>query len=251
VTFGLAPHRSALACLALALLAVCGCDLSVRPVPTVPKPPEKAEAWTAERITKDPEGYIQWADGQLAEQKAARTKRLSELETQLGEVARKREEFLKNVGEARNLHGRLEKGYQKAEEEDRWPTKVSGQDFDRRSLKAAIERTKQYVDERQPLEAAYESANRRLTAAREGLQKEIEDLGRLRERLSLDLERVRLNKGIEELNQLRQTESEIAAYAKVLREDTTTEDVLQALGNSGTPPPMTMDALMKQEPPAP
>jgi hypothetical protein len=89
-------------------------------------------------------------------------------------------------------------------------------------------------------------------AARDGLTKEIEDLGRLRERLSLDLERVRLNKGIEELDQLRQTESEIAAYAKVLRDqDTTTEDVLQALGNMGTPPPMTMDSLMKEMPPAP
>lgn len=56
----------------------------------------------------------------------------------------------------------------------------------------------------------------RLQIAHSEMYRDIDHLKRLREKLALDLERVRLNQGIEEVGVLRQTEQEIAGFAGAL-----------------------------------
>jgi len=46
--------------------------------------------------------------------------------------------------------------------------------------------------------------------------RESQDLARLRERIALDIERIRLNQGIAELGELRKAETELASFSKML-----------------------------------
>ena len=174
------------------------------------------KTWSAEDITKDPAGYMQWAERRISTQVADRQARLQQLSAHLADIKARQEKFLTQITDVENIHKRMASAVQRAEDEDRWPAVVAGRSFDQAKAKAVIEQSQKWLDERRGLAQAYEQAVTRLTQGQQTLEKDVEALYALKEKLALDLERVRLNQGMEELGQVRQREEEIAGFAKAL-----------------------------------
>lgn len=207
--------------LALATL-VSACGRRAPPPPAAPPTAavtvdvEPERVWSAEEITQDPAGYLKWADARIGRQLADRTARLQRVDARRTELALKQRDFDANLSGIANLNRRLQQAIQRADDEDRWPAVVGGQSFDAARARTVIAQTARYVAERQPMADAYRQAVVRLDDARETLRRDIEQLRSLRERTALDLERVRVSQGLDELAALRRTEGEIATFAAAL-----------------------------------
>jgi DNA repair exonuclease SbcCD ATPase subunit len=216
----------------LVLAAGCG-RLNARkaPAPDPAKPVDKE--WTVEEISKDPQGYMRWADGKIQTQLADRRERLKALTSRLADVRVRQKNLTDSIEEIENLHNRMKTAVQRADDEDRWPVKIGGQAFTIPQANAIIQQTRKYVDDRQSLTKAYLQAVARLEDGERMLRKDMEDLSALRDKLALDLERVRLNQGMEELQRLRNTESEIAGYSKALSQAADDSLIMATLPTSG------------------
>jgi hypothetical protein len=74
----------------------------------------------------------------------------------------------------------------------------------------------QFVADRTDLVSAYRDAMNRVDGTEATLKADIEKLSRMRERIGIDLERVKLNEGLAELGDLHRTETELASFARTL-----------------------------------
>ena len=225
------------AILALVLVAPLGCNkkqpggdanasAAAQTKNRKPVPPDRQ--WTSDEIAKDTEGYLKWADGRLEAQILDRQDRLEKCDAKLADIKARQQAMAEKVQDAENIAKRMESAYNRAEDEDRWPMMVGGRSFDKAKARAIIDQAKKYGEERRPLADAYTQAVERIESAQNAIRKDIEGLSRLREKLALDIERVKLNQGMEELTRLRNTEAEIRNYAKTLSKmtDETTLDSL-------------------------
>ena len=181
-----------------------------------PTPAERDAAWTPERIAASPDDYLQYADARIRGQVAGREKRLAQLQERRAEIDGKSSELLQRVADARNIHDRLAAAIQRAEDEDHWPIKFAGHTFARDKASAVLAATASYQKEREPLATAYRDALKKIDGAQQALRADLAGLGQMREKLALDLERVRLNKGMAELAELRQTEAKLANFTATL-----------------------------------
>ena len=227
-------RRNSLAFLLLALWLLAGCDNSSGT--REPKPPSPDKQWTAEEVAGDPAGYMRWADAKVAKQIDDRRVRINQLDARLKDVEVRQQTMTENVKDMANIQKRMETALRKAEDEDRWPVVMAGRKFDKAEAVAIIEESKRYIEDRKSLATAYEQAVEKLKNAVGTLGKEIEDLTRLREKMALDLEAVKLSESMDGLEKLRKAETEIASYAKALKE--VTDDSTGALpddkGKDGT-----------------
>lgn len=208
--------------LAAAMLAGVAGGCRRQAAPPAPPPavqdslPPFDKVWTAEEIAKDPALYMRWAEKRIGGQIADRQERLKLLSARLSDVKLHQRNFQDKMRDVENIHSRMTTAVQRAEDEDRWPAVVGGQSFDQAKAKAIIDHTDKWLQQRRPLSAAYDQAVARLSQGQQDLQKDIEELGNLKDKVALDLERVRLTQGMEELAQLRQREQEIAGFAQAL-----------------------------------
>lgn len=193
----------------------CGKPLLKTPAPPAP-PAESDAAWTPERIAGNPDGYLQYADNRIRQQVAGREQRLAELDRRRTEIDRKSSDLLQRVADAQNIQTRLAAAIQRAEDEDRWPLKFAGHTFSREKASAVLAATAAYQKEREPLAGAYRDALQKIEAAQRTLRTDLAGLAQMREKLALDLERVRLNQGLAELSELRQTEAKLANFSATL-----------------------------------
>lgn len=225
-----------------------GLAVYLRTGTTKAEPPTKTPSptvreWTPDEMAADPEGYLTWADRQLETQVRSRESFLKTLAERSKAVEEKRKALLGNLDEIENFHKRLETAARRAEDEDRWPVQVGGRNFDRAKAKSVLEETKRYLEDRKPLAGDYEKAMLKMNEKSAAFRKEIADVGRLREKLSLDLERVRLKQAMPELDQLRRAEEEISYYAKLL--GSMDEDEGASGGKTPVPPTIDLQTLLK------
>lgn len=212
-------HRAFLASLlslAAPLLLGCGEDA---PTPTrgggtkAALPPR---TWSRDEIAADPEGYLAWADNQVASQVKARQEFLTKLTTRQGDVRERQKKAGADLTELENFLGRLKTAVQRAEDEDRWPVQVGAKRYERQRAQELLATLPKQIELRKPLALEYEAALKAMDAKAVKVNAEIAELGRLREKLALDLERVRLNVGAAELEKLGTTAAEIEHFAKIL-----------------------------------
>jgi phage shock protein A len=206
-------------------------------------PPPKN--WTSEEIAKDPEGYLLAQDQQVEKQIQERNQRLQQLSSRRNQVQEKQGRLAENLKDIQNVHDRLEAACRRADDEDRWPARMGGRTFDRDKAKAILQSCQQYTQDRQPLAQDYDRTLEKLAQLESQMRKQIQDLSRLRERIAIDVERIRLNQGIAELGNLRQTETELASFSKML--GTMDENVLDtdAIARKEEPPRVDVEALLK------
>lgn len=180
---------------------------------------QKPVVWSPERISKDPEGYCVYAKGLLADQlKTAEEKRAGAIEKRTG-VAAQRDGFEANLEDVSNLLKRSRKAYEKATDEGRWPAKFSGRSYTEQEIKKLIVSTARYVEARKPLKEQYAATLRKLDKQVEEVNQYIEKLRDQQDRLSLDLDRIKLAKEGDALTELNKTAYDIAAITENLVND--------------------------------
>ncbi len=210
-----------------------------------PRPISPPKNWTSEEIAKDPEGYLLAQDQQVERQIQERNERLQRLSGRRTQIQEKQGRLAENLKDIQNVHDRLEAACRRADDEDRWPARMGGRTFNREKTKAILESCRQYTQDRQPLAQDYDRTLEKLAQLESQMRKQIQDLTRLRERIAIDVERIRLNQGIAELGDLRQAETELASFSKML--GTMDENVLDtaAIAGKEEPPRVDVEALLK------
>lgn len=183
--------------------------------PSAPSYPAEKQ-WTNEEIAHDPEAYMRWAGEQIDRQIADRQARRARLAERLVQVRRDRQALTDKMKDVENIRKRMDAAYRRAEDEDRFPFEIAGKSFDQARAKQILAETARYLADRESLAQSYDQAVTKLDAAVGLLAADIDQLKRLREKVAIDLEQVRLNQGVEELSVLRKHEADIAAFAKTL-----------------------------------
>jgi hypothetical protein len=181
--------------------------------------PPAERRWSTDEMTSDPEGYLGWADAQLATQTKRLEEFLAKLSARRSEVKGRQQKAGADITELENFHARLTTAVRRAEDEDRWPVKVGDRQYEQGRARELLTTVPKQIELRRPLADDYVKALASMDAKETSVRNEIAKLGDLRQRIALDLERVRLNRGSAELGALGQETSEqIAYYAKILGE---------------------------------
>lgn len=199
--------------------------------------------WSAERIASDPQGYLVYSSQQVQQQIKAREKRLQQLSERRAELSQKRDELIGKMEEVANFRRRLESAYQRALDEDRWPVRMAGRTFDRERVKIILAETQQWLDDRKPLADAYSAAFRKIDETQQALRNDIRSLNQLGERIALDIERVKINQGNAELDQLRKNESQLASLSQTLTQ--MSEEQMSVPSDTQRTAHIDIDALLK------
>lgn len=199
----------------LSAMTGCGGD-APKPAPKPPPAPPPEKVWSSEEIAKDPAGYLLDQDLKVEKQIEERSHRLQQIQERRAGVQGKRSQLAQNLKSIENVRDRLTKACQKADDEERWPARMGGQTFDKPKAEAILRSCETYLSDRKPLDQAYEQTLQRLGQLESQARKQTQDLQRLRERIALDVERIRLNQGLAELGDIRQAEQELASFSKML-----------------------------------
>jgi hypothetical protein len=214
------------------------------------RPGTVEENWSAEAIAANPQGYMRYADGRIQIQIEDRQRRQATLADRLQQIEARKAEVDAKFADVTNIRDRFATAIRRAQDEERWPVKIGGRTFDAGQAGAVLAQAQQYLEDNGPLAREYAAATDRLRSAQTDLQRDLDQLKRLRERLALDLERVRLHQGMEELGLLRQTEQEISGYAQSLGQMADEASLTQTLVREAAPPKRHVDleALMQGGP---
>ena len=201
--------------------------------PEKKRPVEAAQAWTPERITRDPAGYLTYADGEIVRQIAERESRIGKIESSRKTVGEKAERLRQDIRDAANIQKRLQASAARADEDEAWPITFAGRKLERARAVSIAEASQRFVQSRTPLAQEYERALAKIDALEQSLRSDISELGRLREKLALDMERVRLNEGIAEVAELRKSVEALSGFASSLAD--TTDNPLEDLAAKARP----------------
>jgi len=199
--------------------------------------------WTPEQIAKDPVAYMQWSDGQIQAQITERERRLNTLADTRKDLVARRQQLTDKMSEVANFRTRLQSAYQRSEDEDRWPVRMAGRTFERAKVNDIMTQTQAWLDDRKPLADAYDSSLKKMDDSAATLQDDIRNLGQLREKLALDIERVKLNQGMAELDQLRKTDAQLASMSQALSK--MSEDQAPVLPTGTKSSRVDIDSILK------
>ncbi len=214
------------------------------PAPPVTIPnvsPDKK--WTPEEIAKNPADYLVWSDSQIKSQIAERERRLNVLGSSRTEIIARQQQLVDKMNEVVNFRTRLQAAYQRAEDEDRWPVRMAGRTFERAKVNELLAQTQSWLDDRQPLASAYDASIKKMNESASTLQDDLRNLAQLREKLALDLERVKLNQGMAELDQLRKTETQLASMSAALSK--MSEDQQPTIPTASKSSKVDIDSILK------
>jgi hypothetical protein len=120
---------------------------------------------------------------------------------------------------------------------------MAGRTFERAKAQAILAQTDSWVKDRQPLSNEYAQALQKMDDSAGVLKDDISSLGHLREKLALDLEKVRLNQGMEELDQLRKNETQLASMSQSLSK--MSDDQVASLPRADQTTRVDIDSLLK------
>jgi hypothetical protein len=224
--------------------ALAGCERpSGQPQVQAATADDARKQWTAEEIAADPQGYLQWSDRQVQQQIAQRQEKSRSLVERRRSFEERRALLEENITSVRNIHRRLGEAMQRAEDEDRWPARMADRTFTREKATAILAQTKQYVEERQPLLQTYDQLLQKMDETAATLQQDVANLQRLRERLAIDLERVRLNQTLGDVDALRKTQQELAEMGRTVAD--MSEDPLSLAPPREPPGRVDIEAMLR------
>lgn len=229
---GRAPGRRLL--LLATMAAGCGPLAPRVPPPGAPAtPPPAVQAWTPERIGRDPGGYLTFADAEIVRQIAEREQRIAAIDRSRQTLGERAANIQRDLRDAANIRRRLQAAIARADADDAWPTSFAGRKLERPQALAIADSSERFVQSREPLGRAYAQAMEKIDATAQSLRSDISELGRLREKLALDMERVRLNQGIAEVAELRKSVDALSGFATSLAD--TTDNPLEELAAKARP----------------
>jgi hypothetical protein len=183
--------------------------------PSKPRPAGEKE-WSNEDMAKDPEGYLKWADDQLASQIRQREQRLSAVASTRKEIIDRRNKFGGDYDAIVNLEYRIGTATRRADEEDRPSVTIAGKSFTKEQAASILAEARQFLVDRKNLATAYDGAMAKLDGAEKNLREDIVRLNVLREKVAADLIGYKADRSNPDTEKLRRTEKEIEHYSKVL-----------------------------------
>jgi len=190
------------------------------PDPALPPPDTNptnfAALWPPDRISREPEAYLQFVDQTIQRRTEERQQKLVAAQQRREQINQQHADFSRRLAAVENLLKRFETAAQRADDEDRWPVVVAGRQFDKARTEAIMATIRRHVSDNAPLVAAYRDAIRRLDMTDQVLRSDIENLKRLRAKVQIDRERVKLNQGMAEFAELKKTEAELASFSQTL-----------------------------------
>jgi hypothetical protein len=205
-------------------------------------PVEKTE-WSTDEIASDPEGYLKWADANIAKQIAQRQEMLKNIAERSVQISKRRDEVVGDLSEVETFYQRLDAAVKRAQAEGRWPVQVGSKKFDQAKAEALLAELPKQIELRKPLATDYDEALKAMTARKAGLESDLVSLGHLREKIALDAERIKLNKGVEELSKLSRTSQEISSMAGLVGSGSGAGEAPPAVG--GSTGIMDLEEMMK------
>lgn len=182
-----------------------------------PSSDDKAK-WTPEEISADPAGYLQWYDKRLAREVAAWEATLKGLDAKRQQFAEKAALVQSNVADVENLLVEARKAFKRADDNDRWPTTFAGREFDRAKLEALIKRLPAYVDQERPRHQRYTDFLAQIDRKRAEIRAQIDNARDARERVVLDVERIKLNQSTADLASAQQAQDQLVRMSDSLRQ---------------------------------
>lgn len=183
-----------------------------RPVP--PPAPEPVRVWTPDAMAREPGAYLESAVAQATELIAMRERMLGEYAGKRREVEARATQVTTELAEAENVVKRLRAAYDRAEDEGRWPMRVAGETFTKERADEVLADRQAFIEARRPLAETVRTAMGRLDANERTLRTERDTLVALREKLALDLERVRLDPKSVSGAELQRVKDQLEAMAK-------------------------------------
>lgn len=226
-------QRGIMIVLVAAGLAGCG-PFKPRPRPPAREPAAAAPVWTPEAISQNPTGYLAYADAEVVRQISEREARRVKIAESRATVGARADALRQSIRDAANIRKRIATAIGRADDEGAWPIVFAGRRLTRDEATAITVASERFVQTREPLATEYDQALVRIDATDQALRGDIVELGRLREKLALDLERVRLNQGIAEVAELRQNLDALSGFASALA--ATTDNPLEDLAAQARPP---------------
>ncbi|MFI5378416.1 MAG: hypothetical protein ACHRHE_03845 [Tepidisphaerales bacterium] len=241
------PALTLIITLAVAALIGGGCDRRAKSggSQTTQQPPAKRTEWSAADISKDPQGYLQWSDQQVAAQIAANERKLQAIQNSRTQFSDKRNTLLENINDVANINKRLSEAVQRAEDEDRWPVRMGDRSFSREKAQTILQQTKQYVEERQPMSTKYDQFLQKLDDTAASVRAENVRLAELRDKIALDIEAVKLNQGMAEVEKLRSAESQLRQMSSAVAAISSENDPLQIAPPKEPPGRVNIDDMLK------
>ncbi len=239
------PALSLIFILAAAALTGGGCDRSTGKGGAPQPPAAKRTEWTAEEISRDPQGYLHWSDQQVAAQIAANEKKLVSIQKSRDQFSNKRNTLIENIRDVENINKRLSDAVQRAEDEDRWPVRIGEHSFSREKAQAVLQQTRQYVEERRPMATKYDDFLKKLDDLAAAVRAENTRLAELREKIALDIEQVKLNQGMAEVDKLRSAESQLRQMTSAIAAISSENDPLQVAPPKEPPGRVNIDEMLK------
>ena len=220
------------------LAAAVGCDAPlwrrIAPQQDKATPPlDTAQGWTPERISKDPAGYLKFADAEIVRQRNEREARIEKIEASSKMIAERSEKLRQDIRDASNIQKRLQAAITRADEDETWPITFAGRKLERAKAKAIADASQRFVTSRASLASDYEQALLKIDSMEQSMRSDLFELSRLREKLALDMERVRLNQGISEVAELRKSVDALSGFATSLAD--TTDNPLDDLAAKARP----------------
>ena len=174
------------------------------------------DAWTHEEITQHPEEYLGFAAQQVLGQIDRVQTNIETLRLRRRELEEKSAELITKVDEAQVVSKRLGTAIRRAEDEERWPLVFAGKTFTREGAKALQVSVAEFLKLREPRANAYRDALLRLASHERALEQDLVALQTTREQISIDLEYIQINRGLDRNNELRQTADKITSISKRL-----------------------------------
>jgi hypothetical protein len=179
-----------------------------------PAPAGKRGVWTDDEIIRDAIDCRKWAIGRLDAVAGVLRARLKSLSARLDALSAKHERFIINMTDVDRFFQRFRTARRRAEDEGRWPLKLGEKlYYDEDKARVVHDRIQAYLDDRRPVLDAYNRRAEVEESQRKALETELKQVERLRERITLDFERVSLSQEIDDLGRLRRTCIEVTRLA--------------------------------------
>lgn len=121
-------------------------------------------------------------EGRIDRQIETRKARAAALRERSTSLTNLRDVVAGNIADAENFRMRMERAIRQAKDEDRWPVKVAGRNFDQRAATEALARAAGYIDKQKGSPPDVAPLIEQLQKAAKGVDDEIAELSRLRER---------------------------------------------------------------------
>lgn len=198
---------------------------------TVKRNYEQATEWTSENIKHDPAGYLTWALEEVQRTESKLESSVLGLKTRKNAMDRALDKYRADQNEYEKLLGELKVGYRTASAAQAWPVKVREISFDESAIKRKVVECSDKLKSTTSLVETYTKTRDVIDGKLRQVELKLDEVVKLKNRLSTDMEIARVNKSVEGIDSIGDTLNAIidtsTALAKTAEAGTSVEEMIK------------------------